>query len=273
MKLGFIGAGNMGAAILEGITARGVIRGEDIVVYDAYAPAVERAQKTGAKAAANNRAVAEAADMVILAVKPKDSLEVIREIAPKLEGKALLSIVAGLSYSAIGGALAGAKARVLVILPNTPALVGEGATGFTLETTFTDAEKSFAQKLFEAVGIVEWVPEKLLFAVSALSGGGPAYAAMFAEALADGGVLEGLPRPMAYRLAAQTLKGTGKLLLETEQHPGAVKDAVCSPGGTTIEAVRELERGAFRYSVLNAVRESARKFWTLIKPEGTGSSA
>jgi pyrroline-5-carboxylate reductase len=254
----------MGAAILEGITARGVIGGEDIVVYDSHAPAVERARKTGAAAAAANTGVAAAADMVILAVKPKDALAVIREIAPLLAGKALLSIVAGLSYSAIDGALAGAAARVLVIMPNTPALAGEGAAGFALETTFTDTEKLFAQKLFEAVGIVEWVPEKLLAAVSALSGGGPAYAALFAEALADGGVLEGLPRPVAYRLAAQTLKGTGKLLLETGQHPGAVKDAVCSPGGTTIEAVRELERGAFRYSVLNAVHKSAQKFSRLL---------
>jgi pyrroline-5-carboxylate reductase len=267
MKLGFIGVGNMGAAILEGIIERGAIHARDVVFYDSYAPAVERAKKTGAEAQGSDLAVVEAADMVILAVKPKDSRETLRQIAPKLAGKALLSIVAGLNYSAIYETLgcADGKTRALVILPNTPIRVGEGATGFTLETTFTAEEKAFAQKLFEAVGIVEWVPENLLCAVSALSGCGPAYASMFAEALADGGVLEGLPRAAACRLAAQTIKGTGKLILETGEHPGAIKDAVCSPGGTTIEGVRELERGAFRFSVINAVRKGGQKFFKLIK--------
>jgi pyrroline-5-carboxylate reductase len=269
MKVGFIGVGNMGMAILEGTIERGAIRAEDVFFYDSYAPAMERAARTGALARQGNRAVTEAADMVILAVKPKDSLEVLRQIAPALAGKALLSIVAGLNYrtiyEAVGGGTSGAQTRALVILPNTPIQVGEGATGFTLETSFTPEEKAFAQQLFEAVGIVEWVPEHLLYAVSALSGGGPAYAGMFVEALGDGGVLEGLPRSAAYRLAAQTIKGTGKLILETGDHPGAIKDAVCSPGGTTIEAVRELERGAFRFSVLNAVRKSAHKFSRLIK--------
>jgi pyrroline-5-carboxylate reductase len=145
-------------------------------------------------------------------------------------------------------------------MPNTPIRVGCGATGFTLETSFTDAEKAFAQRLFEAVGQVVWVPEKLLPSLSALSGSGPAYAAIFIEALADGAVLEGLPRADAYRLAAQTVKGAAALIQDSGDHPAAVKDAVCSPGGTTIEAVCELERGAFRFTVMNAVRAAVRKF-------------
>ncbi|MDR1787506.1 MAG: pyrroline-5-carboxylate reductase [Treponema sp.] len=265
--VGFIGAGSMGGAILEGALKRGGLAPSDITVFDAWPAALEKARAQGVRIAGSNAQVAAASDLTILAVKPKDALAVLAEIKEALEGRALLSIVAGLSSSAIRAALAGAgpsSARLLVTLPNTPLRAGEGATGFALETTFTREEKDFARRLFEASGIVEWVPEKLLPAVSALSGGGPAYAAMFVEALADGGVLEGLPRATAYRLAAQTLKGAGALLLETGEHPGAVKDAVCSPGGTTIEAVRELERGAFRYAVMSAVSRSAEKFSRLL---------
>jgi pyrroline-5-carboxylate reductase len=138
-----------------------------------------------------------------------------------------------------------------------------GAAGFTTETTFTQDEKDFCEKLFSSIGIVEWVSEKLLFAVSALSGSGPAYTALFIEALADAAVLEGLPRATAYRLAAQTVKGTGALMLESGQHPAVIKDNVCSSGGTTIEGVKELEKGAFRYTVISAVGKAAEKFFKL----------
>ncbi len=261
---GIIGAGNMGGAIMEGIIARGAIAAENVTVYDLNPAAQERARKLGANVAASLEELASASDVIMLGVKPVDSLQVVRDLGKLLEGKALLSIVAGVLYKDLQEALPDVNYRILTVLPNTPIQVGEGATGFTLETTFTEEEKKFAQHLFEAVGIVEWVPERLLFAVSALSGGGPAYAAMFVEALSDGGVLQGLPRETAYRLAAQTIKGTGQMILETGMHPGAVKDGVTSPGGTTIEAVKELEKGGFRHSVISAVNESAKKFSKLI---------
>lgn len=263
-KLGFIGVGNMAGSILEGVVSHKAIPSDRVFAYDIRPDASARAAAAGVHVLNSVVAVAEAADVVLLGVKPEDSLAVIRQISSALEGKALLSIVAGLRYEDIGGALGGVEARVLTVLPNTPIRVGAGATGFTTETTFSEEEKEFARELFEAVGIVEWVPTELLPAVSALSGGGPAYAALFVEALADGGVLEGLPRDVAYRLAAKTIEGTGRLILETDEHPGVVKDNVCSPGGTTIEAVKELERNQFRYAVSNAVHKSYEKFAALI---------
>lgn len=263
-KLGFIGIGNMAGAILEGIISRNAILAENVYAYDIRETARDRASALGVHVAEDVIDVAKSADIVLVGVKPKDTLAVVKEMSGELNGKALLSIVAGLGYDELRGALNGVDARILTILPNTPIMVGEGATGFTTETTFLEEEKAFVQSLFEAVGIVEWAPTKLLPAVTALSGGGPAYAAMFVEALADGGVLEGLPRDMAYRLAAKTIQGTGKLILETGDHPGAVKDSVCSPGGTTIEAVKELEKNQFRYAVLNAVHKAREKFSRLV---------
>jgi len=263
-KIGFIGAGNMGGALLEGFMAKGVLSPGDVSVFDSNRDAMERFRKNGVKAAADITGLVQSSDLVILAVKPKDAPGVLKEAGSALRGKALLSIVAGLNYKAIYEALPADEVRVLVTLPNTPAKVARGAAGFTVETTFTEDEKKLAQRLFESVGIVEWVSEKYLHIVSALSGGGPAYTAMFIEALADGAVLEGLPRGTACRLAAQTVLGTGELLLETGVHPGVIKDAVCSPGGTTIEAVKALEEGAFRHSVMNAVRKSSEKFFRLL---------
>jgi len=263
-KIGFIGAGNMGGALIEGFIAKGAVSPADVFVSDNAANNAGRFAQLGVNIAANNIELVQNAGFVILAVKPKDAIAVLKETAGALRGKALLSIVAGLNYKMIYGALAPNEVRVLVTLPNTPAKVARGAAGFTLETSFTQEEKDLAQKLFESVGIVEWVSEKYLNIVSALSGGAPAYTAMFIEALADGAVLEGLPRDIAYRLAAQTVLGTGELFLKTGLHPGAIKDAVCSPGGTTIEAVKALEEGAFRHSVMNAIRESSQKFLRLL---------
>lgn len=261
---GIIGIGNMGGAILRGIVTKGAIAPQHVTVYDINPAAMERAKELGVNLASSIEELVKVSDMIMLGVKPKDSIATLQAAGRLLEGKALLSIVAGVLYKDLQAALPDVNFRILTVLPNTPILVGEGATGFTQETTFTEEEKQFAQHLFESVGIVEWVPENLLFAVSALSGGGPAYAAMFVEALSDGGVLQGLPRETAYRLAAQTIKGTGRMILETGQHPGEVKDGVTSPGGTTIEAVKELEKGAFRHAVISAVNESAKKFSRLI---------
>jgi pyrroline-5-carboxylate reductase len=265
MKIGFIGVGNMGGAILSGILKTGTLNAKDVIAYDHNKRGIETANAFNVHVAESIKEAVKFSDIIILAVKPKDSLAVIKEANKFLENKALLSIVAGLDYKTIHKALNGVKARVLVSLPNTPAMVGMGATGLTLETNFLKNEKHEAEKLFKAIGIVEWVNEKMLYAVSALSGSGPAFTAIFIEALADAAVLEGLPRSMAYKFAAQTVLGTGKLCLETGLHPGILKDNVCSPGGTTIEGVKELEKGAFRYTTINAVGKTAKKFFSLIK--------
>lgn len=255
-----IGIGHMGFAILQGILSKGAVSPEQVTVFNRSQGAVDRAKALGVNAAGSAEELVDRSDMILLGVKPKDYAGVLGSIGPLLEGKALISIAAGVYYEHLRKMLPGIQVRVLTALPNTPVEVGAGATGLTQETTFTEEEKRFAQQLFEAVGIVEWVPEQLLAGVSTLSGSGPAYAAMFVEALADGGVLLGLPRETAYRLAAQTILGTGKLILETGLHPAQVKDAVTSPGGTTIEAVKELEKGAFRHTVISALYENAKKF-------------
>lgn len=257
---GIIGIGNMGFAILQGILSKGAVSPEQVYVFNRSQGAAERARALGVRVAGSAEELAEASDMVMLGVKPKDYAGVLGSLGKQLEGKAPISIAAGVYYEHLRDMLPGIQVRVLTALPNTPAEVGAGATGLTQETTFTEEEKQFAEKLFESVGIVEWVPERLLAGVSTLSGSGPAYAAMFVEALADGGVLLGLPRDLAYRLAAQTILGTGKLILETGMHPAQVKDGVTSPGGTTIEAVKELEKGAFRHAVISALNENAKKF-------------
>ena len=159
----------------------------------------------------------------------------------------------GVSIERLKKAISGKSPRILRLLPNTPALVFEGAFGLVRETDFTDEEKQFAVDLYESIGIVEWVKEYDIDAICGLSGGGPAYVAMFIEALADGGVKQGLTRPVAMKMAAQTVLGTAKMVLETGMHPGQIKDMVSSPAGTTIEGVEALEEGGMRNAVMKSV--------------------
>jgi len=263
-KLGFIGCGNMAGAILDGIISSSVINSEDINVYDINPNAVEHAREKGVNIVANIKELCEASDMILLGVKPNVVDNVLESTEKLLEGKALLSIVAGVSCEKLKG-MANIDFRILRIMPNTPAMVGEGATVLCSDTTFSEEEKKFAVEIFESVGMVEWVPENLIDAVTGLSGGGPAYAAMFIEALADGGVREGLSRATAYKLAAQTVLGTGKMIIKTGIHPGQLKDMVSSPAGTTIEGIKALEKGGMRFAVLEAISESTDKSRNLCK--------
>jgi pyrroline-5-carboxylate reductase len=263
-RLGFIGCGNMGGAILDGIISSGTINSKNINVYDISSNAIEHAKTKDVNIAVNIKELCKISDMILLAVKPNVTEEVLKSTEKLLEGKALLSIVAGVSCENLKK-MANADVRILRIMPNTPAMVGEGATVLCSDNTFSEEEKKSAIEIFESVGIVEWIPEKLIDAVTGLSGGGPAYAAMFIEALADGGVKEGLSRATAYRLAAQTVLGTGKMIMETGIHPWALKDMVSSPAGTTIEGVKALEKGGMRFAVLEAVAESTDKSRNLCK--------
>lgn len=258
LTFGVIGAGNMGGAILKGALDAGVLRTDDVIVYDILPQARAKAADWGVRVADGDDEVAAQADVVLLAVKPQNAQEALAQAGSALAGKALLSIVAGVGSDRLRGWIDG-EVRVLRLLPNTPALVFEGAFALSSDNDFTQSERDFATELFKALGVVEFVPEHLLDAVCGLSGGAPAYVAMFIEAMADGGVQQGLPRAVAYRLAAQTCLGTAKLILERGLHPGEAKDMVTSPAGTTIEGVAALERGGFRGAVIDAIIAGAEK--------------
>lgn len=253
MKFGVIGFGNMGGAIVKGALAKGTLKEEDVNVFDILDEKNEEARALGLHVSADDEMLCAESDIVLLAVKPQQMEEALGMCKEALSDKAMLSIVAGVSIERLKNAICGEKPRILRLLPNTPALVFEGAFGLCKETDFTDEEKKFAVDLFESIGIVEWVKEYDIDAICGLSGGGPAYAAMFIEALADGGVKQGLTRPVATKMAAQTVLGTARLILETGMHPGQVKDMVSSPAGTTIEGVEALEKGGMRYAVMRAV--------------------
>jgi len=197
--------------------------------------------------------------VLFLAVKPDQVAGVLGEIEPQLDPKRhlLVSIAAGVTLARLEAAAPGQ--RFIRVMPNTPALVGASASACAGGSAVTKADGDLILQLLGSVGLVFGVREKLLDAVTGLSGSGPAYAFLMIEALADGGVAAGLPRDIAQKLAAQTLLGAAKMVLETGLHPGALKDAVCSPGGTTIEAIHELERGGVRAALISAVRASAEK--------------
>ena len=259
-KIGFVGAGKMATALARGFLAAGLVKPGGLIASAAQAASGERfAKATGGKAAVNNGAVTKAATVIFLGVKPDQVAGVLAEIAPGWTPKHLLiSIAAGVTLAKLEAALP-AGARVIRVMPNTPSLVGAGAAGYSLGRHATAADGELAGKLLAAVGLALPVKESLLDAVTGLSGSGPAYVYQFIEALSDGGVAAGLPRDAATRLAAQTVLGAARMVLETGLHPGALKDQVTSPGGTTIEGVHELEKGKLRATVMNAVRASAEK--------------
>jgi len=257
-KLGILGFGNMGKAIAQGLIGRGIIKARDVIVYDIEQSALEAAKKLGTGTVSNEHELCGHSDFVLLAVKPNVARGVLAAAGNAVSGKALLSVVAGVDQETLRQ-WAGGEVRILRVMPNTPSLVGEGAFGFASNTTLTGEERQTAEQWFSSIGLVEWVGEELMDAVTGLSGGAPAYVALFVEALADGGVQQGLKREVACRLAAQTVYGTAKMILETGSHPGALKDAVCSPGGTTIEGILALERGGVRAAVADAVTSSAEK--------------
>jgi len=257
-KIGIIGCGNMGGAILKGALASGVLAPEQAYVYDISPAAMETAKSLGVNLAQDDEDVCAKSDIILLAVKPQNAAEALTMCKKALDGKALMSIVAGVTVERLQNMIDGTP-RILRIMPNTPALVFEGAFALCSDNDFTAEELDTAKAIYEKIGVVEMIPEKLIDAVCGLSGGGPAYVAMFIEALADGGVKNGLPRATAYRLAAQTCLGTAKMILETGIHPGALKDMVTSPGGTTIEGCEALERGGMRYAVIDCINVATEK--------------
>lgn len=257
-KIGIIGCGNMGGAILFGALESGVLPKENVYVYDTSPAMMEKAKGWGVHLAADDEDVCKSADIILLAVKPQNAAEALGMCKEALNGKAMMSIVAGVTTERLQNMICGSP-RILRIMPNTPAMVYEGAFALCSDNDFTEEELADAKSIYETIGIVEMVPEHLIDAVCGLSGGGPAYAAMFIEALSDGGVKQGLPRATAYRLAAQTCLGTAKMILEMGIHPGELKDMVTSPGGTTIEGCEILEQGGMRSAVIGCVNAATEK--------------
>ena len=259
MKIGFLGAGAMGGAILSGAVKTGVVKAEDVYVSDFSDTIKAKYREMGCNIVEDNEELGKAVDILLSCVKPQYAASALESLGNTLDGKAMISIMAGLTTDSIRE-MTGGNFRLLRLMPNTPALVGCGAFALDSGTDLTAEEKEFAQKLFESIGIVEWMPENLIDAACGLSGAGPAYIYLVIEALADGGVVKGLPRATAQRLAAQTVMGAAKMVMETGQHPGFLKDQVCSPGGNTIVGMKTLEehgvRGAFIDTVVNSVERA-----------------
>ena len=260
LTIGFLGAGKMATALARGFIRAGLLTAGEVIASDpSEAARASFAKDVGAKTTVHNPEVAKFADVLVLAVKPDQVAGVLADIRNCFTPKhCLISIAAGVPLAKLEAGL-GAGARLIRVMPNTPALVGASATGFTLGKSALLEDGELAQKLFSAVGLAFQVKEALLDAVTGLSGSGPAYAYLFIEGLSDGGVAAGLPRDIATRLAAQTVLGSAKMVLETGLHPGVLKDMVTSPGGTTIEGLHELEKGKVRGALISAVRAAADK--------------
>ncbi len=257
-RFGILGFGNMGSAIAEGALLKGVVKAGDVYVYNRSNPAMEKARDLGFNTVTSEDELWKASDVVLLAVKPQFMAEALGNIDPCEEEKAVISVAAGLTVERLRTMMPG-PVRILRTMPNTPVMVGEGVTALCEGSDLTEEEMEFAEDVFGSIGIVQWVRESDINAIGALSGGAPAYAAMFIEALADGAVKTGLKRDVSYKLAAQTLLGAAKMILDMDLHPGQLKDMVTPPKGTTIEAVEALERGGFRYAVMDAIVKATEK--------------
>ena len=249
---GFIGVGNMGGAI-----ARAAAKVMDPGCIYVSARHLENAQAFAAQIGAHavdNETIARTCDFVVLGVKPQFMEEVLLPLQPMLKDRSvvLITMAAGLTMEKIAS-LAGGAFPVIRIMPNTPSLVGAGVIQYDCNDLVTEEQKKVFLRALAPAGMLDALPEKLIDAGSALSGCGPAFCALFMEALSDGGVACGLPRRKALEYAAQTLLGTAKLMLETGDHPGRMKDHVTSPGGSTIQGVRALEKGGLRSAVMEAV--------------------
>lgn len=260
LSLGFIGAGKMATALAAGFVRAKIVAPQQLTASDPSEAARSAfAKETGSRVVGSNREVAQSSSVLILAVKPAQVREVLSDIGSSFTAdQVLISIAAGITLTQLESCLPG-SARVVRVMPNTPALVGAAASAFSLGKAARREDAELTQKLMGTVGVAFEVKESLLDGVTGLSGSGPAYVYLVIEALSDGGVAVGLPREVATRLAAQTVLGAGKMVLETGLHPGALKDMVASPGGTTIEGLCELEKGGLRGTVMNAVRAAAEK--------------
>lgn len=260
-KIGFIGTGNMGSAMIGGLINKKTVSENQIFVSDRNGESLNKIQSkwAGIHCSEDNKVTVENSDFIILAVKPHIYEAVIKEISPVIdESKIIITIAAGVTMEQVEKTF-GREIKLVRTMPNTPALVGAGVTAYCCNNSISAEEELPVLEILESFGIVEKIEEKYFHAVIAVSGSSPAYVFMFIEAMADAAVLLGLPRAQAYRMASQAVMGSAKMLQETGSHPGVLKDAVCSPGGTTIEAVKILEECGFRSAVIKAMEANAGK--------------
>jgi pyrroline-5-carboxylate reductase len=259
-RVGFIGAGKMAAALARGFLSAGLVQPRQVLASDpAEAAAQHFAEITSARIVPDNRTVASESDVLILAIKPQQFVAVAQELRAVMTAEHLVvSILAGVPLATLANRL-GDKPRVIRVMPNAPCLIGQGASAYCLGPRATAADDALVGRLLSAVGIAFQLEEKLLDAVTGLSGSGPAFVSVMIEALSDGGVQMGLPRDVATALAAQTVAGTGRMVLETAQHPAAIKDQVASPGGTTIQGLQALEEHGVRAALIAAVQAATER--------------
>lgn len=259
MKVGFIGCGNMAKAMINGMLASGQTAKEEMMASaKTEATRQKIREQIGILAAENNREVAEFADIVFLAVKPQYFEEVLAQIRPSVRQQIFVSLAPGKTLAWLEERL-GDGAKIIRTMPNTPAMVGAGMTAVCKNEAVTQEEADRVCRLCDSFGKTEMVPESLIDVVVGVSGSSPAYVFMFLEAMADAAVADGMPRAQAYKFAAQAVMGSARLMLETGEHPGVLKDMVCSPAGTTIEAVRVLEEKGLRSAVIEAQRACVKK--------------
>lgn len=254
-KLGFIGAGNMAKAMMGGILKNKLLLPKEVIASDLYLPGLEQTkEELGISVTTDNKEVVKIAEVVILSVKPQFYASVIEEIREFVTAEQIIVTIAPGQTLEHLQELFGKPVKIVRTMPNTPALVGEGITGICKNELVTEEELSYVCKIFSGFGKAEVLSEKLMDVVVSVSGSSPAYVFLFIEAMADAAVADGMPRAQAYQFAAQAVYGSAKMVLETGKHPGELKDMVCSPGGTTIEAVRVLEEKGFRSSVIEAMK-------------------
>ncbi|WP_244834135.1 pyrroline-5-carboxylate reductase [Clostridium sp. BJN0001] len=259
-KIGFIGCGNMGSAMVSGIIKSGIIKENEIIVSTKSEESAKRVRESlKIEATLDNREVAEKSEIIVLAVKPYMYKDIIENIKDKLtKDKLIITIAAGISLKNMEEFIS-KDVMVIRTMPNTPASVEESMSALCPNKNVTEEELNKAVKIFESFGECVQIEEKDFHAFTALCGSSPAYVYMFIEAMADAGVKLGIQRSKAYKMAAQAVLGSAKMVLETGKHPGELKDAVCSPGGTTIDAVCELEKLGFRNAAMQAVIKCAEK--------------
>ncbi len=255
MKLGFIGTGNMASAIMGGVINKGLVPADEIIGSDLYAPSREKiAKQFGIHVTESNLEVVNTAEIIVLSIKPQFYASVIAEIKDSIkENQLVITIAPGKTLAWLEEQF-GKPVKITRTMPNTPAMVNEGMTAAVSNPYMNTEEIARVKAILESFGKVEFVSEKLMDVVVSVSGSSPAYVYMMIEAMADAAVSGGMPRPQAYQFAAQAVLGSAKMVLETGMHPGALKDMVCSPGGTTIEAVRTLEALGFRSAIIEAMK-------------------
>jgi len=269
-KVGFFGAGKMATALAQGLVNAGLCQPDQLIASDVDEKQRKQfEEETKIRTVSTNEEVATYCDIGILAVKPNHVSEVLSSIRKPFGNRLLISIAAGVSISSLETGLK-EGARVIRVMPNTPALIRHGASGYSVGQHTTAGDLAIAEAILGSVGTSFRLPEKMLDAVTGLSGSGPAYVFLVIEALSDGGVEMGLPRDIATKLAAQTVLGAAKLVLETGKHPGELKDLVTSPGGTTIEGLHALEENGVRAAFMKAVcaaTEKSRRLGTQSAPK------